>query len=132
MKEKIIVTVIPRDEAPYMKVIPNTLEAFQELVDGYIEVIPIGTGALAIVNEEGLFTQEFNCEYFGALLHGTIVVCGDGGEDFEDCPQIFLDMANIVTMGIRFAQLHSVEDWDALRERAVEMALEAMRNKREG
>lgn len=126
MKEKIKVAVIPVDEAPYMKVIPNTLEAFQGLVEGYIEVVPLKYGALMVLNEEGKFDEAYNCDYFDDELCGTVVICGSDGEDFGDCPQIALDMLNVVNVGYRFGQLHNISPMEPYRASAVRLALEGL------
>jgi hypothetical protein len=56
--DQIQVVVIEPMKKPYKKTIPNTLEAQQELVGGYIEIIRMGNtesgGSIAItLNEEG-------------------------------------------------------------------------------
>lgn len=52
--------------------IENTLEAMQALVGGYIEVVPIGSGYLAICNEEG---RIHNLPRNALGLYGTCFVC---------------------------------------------------------
>lgn len=52
------VVVVEPMKTPYKKLIKNTLETFQTLVDGYIEILTIGqtetSGTIAItLNEEG-------------------------------------------------------------------------------
>jgi hypothetical protein len=62
--------------------IPNTLEALQSLVGGYIETCTIFEGSTFVVNEEGrLLGLKPN-----ALLDfvGTVLVLGIGEEDFTD------------------------------------------------
>lgn len=56
--ETMQVVVVEPQKKPYKKTIPNTLEAQQELVGGYIEIIRMGNtetgGSVAItLNEEG-------------------------------------------------------------------------------
>jgi hypothetical protein len=56
--DQIQVVVVEPNKKPYKKTIPNTLEAQQELVGGYIEIIRMGNtetgGSVAItLNEEG-------------------------------------------------------------------------------
>ena len=53
------VVVVEPMKTPYKKMIKNTLETFQGLVDGYIEILTIGQtetgGTIAItLNEEGM------------------------------------------------------------------------------
>jgi len=72
------------------KDIPNTLEALQEAVDGYIETVTIHGATKDIVvicDEEGrLKGKEPNCTIAGVSFVGSIVICGVDGEDFTDCP----------------------------------------------
>ena len=56
--DEIQVVVVEPMKSPYKKTIPNTLDAMNDLVDGYIEIITIGKtetgGTIAItLNEEG-------------------------------------------------------------------------------
>lgn len=56
--EEIQIVVVEPNKKPYKKMIPNTLEAMNEVVGGYIEVLNIGkskTGACIAItlNEEG-------------------------------------------------------------------------------
>lgn len=71
-------------------VIPNQLEVLQQLVDGYIETVTIHGATKDIVvicDEEGrLKRKEPNCKIAGVSFVGSIVVCGEDGEDFTDCP----------------------------------------------
>ena len=72
---------------PEELVIPNELEAFQRLVGGYIETLPIAADMLAIVNEEGkLRGMEPNMIVNGELLVGPVVFAGVDGEDLCDVP----------------------------------------------
>lgn len=52
-QETIDILVIKRDEKPIRKTIPNTLEAKQREVDGYIEPFGLKNGATIYCNEEG-------------------------------------------------------------------------------
>lgn len=65
----------------YEKDIPNTLEALQAEVGGYIEVVHINALLVAVINEEGrlMGLKENICG-----LIGTIVLCGEDGEEFAD------------------------------------------------
>ena len=82
---KVIVKYPGKD--PEELVIPNELEAFQRLVGGYIETLPIAADMLAIVNEEGkLRGMEPNMIVRGDLLVGPVVFAGVDGEDLCDVP----------------------------------------------
>ena len=77
--------------------VPNTLEALQGLVGGYIETVTVATDAAIICNEEGrLIGLEPNCTLLGVHFVGSIVVAGVAGEEFtdlsEDGVKVFLVM----------------------------------------
>lgn len=84
----------PAEKVGHIEEIPNTLEALQKLVDGYIEPVRINKDNFAIVNEEGLIHRlPYNCtlltvrngkKEWCADLVGNIVVVGVDGEDFTD------------------------------------------------
>lgn len=88
MKEKINVIVkSPDEKVGHQVTIDNTLEAMQEIVGGYIETVPAYNGATIVCNEEGAirgFDPNFVCPY--GIIRGTVFVCGEDGEDFDDCP----------------------------------------------
>lgn len=87
MSNEIKVIVKKPGEEPYETTIPNTLEACQDLVGGYIEVFPVATDACIICNEEGLLRDlPFNCIVQGNPFVGPIVFAGIDGEDFADYP----------------------------------------------
>lgn len=90
MKERIKVIIKhPNEEIGHVSYIRNTLEAFQATVDGYIETIPCGN-AVIICNEEGKIRNlPANFVYTNItedLIRGTVVVCGEDGEEFADVP----------------------------------------------
>ena len=80
------------NEEPKVVEIDNTLEAMQELVDGYIEMIcPFDDPNIALVcNEEGKFTQQPNrpLKVNGRvvdIIHGDFFLCTSppDSEEFE-------------------------------------------------
>lgn len=78
----------PEDITGKVQIIPNTLEAFQTLVGGYIETVRLGDFVL-IFNEEGrLKRMKPNIQPEGFLLPivGPVVVAGVKEDDFDDCP----------------------------------------------
>jgi Domain of unknown function (DUF3846) len=52
--------------------IPNTLEALQELVGGYIETAPMGEGFVGICNEEGML---INLPQNMLGFYGDVFIC---------------------------------------------------------
>lgn len=72
---------------PTLRDVPNTLEALQSVVDGYIEVVRLFTDAVVICNEEGrLRGLPFNCHILGISFVGPIMLVGTKGEEFTDFP----------------------------------------------
>lgn len=64
--------------------VPNTLEALQELVGGYIEVVGIGNGLLLVMNEEGKIRglpENVRCLY--DTIVGPVFITADKDEDFR-------------------------------------------------
>lgn len=71
--------------APEVRDIPNTLEALQAAVGGYIEAVTIDTDAAVICNEEGrLQGMPHNVKFLGVDFVGPILIVGVEGEEFTD------------------------------------------------
>jgi hypothetical protein len=72
--------------------IENTLDAFQEAVDGYIETVTlVQDRAVMLVNEEGLLRDLPLNPVASAVANtqivGTAIVVGVDGEEFTDIPE---------------------------------------------
>lgn len=74
-----IVLVEPDIAVPEIKIIPNTLEQFRNLIDGYLEIAKTIGDIHFVVNEEGLIKQ---LPINRGLYAGNIVVVKSYGEDF--------------------------------------------------
>ena len=89
MKDEIKIYVKEPFSKAVLRTVPNTLEALQELVGGYIETVTVATDLVIICNEEGrLMDLPYNCEVCGVPFVGTILFVGVDGEDFTDCPDL--------------------------------------------
>lgn len=78
-KNRSLITVVVKEpcKEPVFRDIPNTLEAFQEAVGGYIETDHIFSDLVIICNEEGLLRGlPYNCQIMGADFVGTILFLG--------------------------------------------------------
>ena len=84
MKKTIKVLYKPAGKPFEVRVTPNTLEACQELVGGYIEVVKICTNCLLVCNEEGLIRDMPVNRFMNYDFRGDIFVCGVDGEEFTD------------------------------------------------
>ena len=92
-KKEIIVYVKRPGEPARQRVIPNTLEALQQIVGGYIETVTFTSDLVVICNEEGrLINLPFNCEFLGVDFVGTIIFAGRDEDEFADCPEISPDV----------------------------------------
>lgn len=87
----------PDEKVGHVEQIENTLEAFQEIVEGYMEVHAMGyKGSIMVCNEEGKLKplqKNFTILEYGFFgrcvkdtVMGTVVICGTDGEDFTDVP----------------------------------------------
>lgn len=72
---------------PEFRDIPNTLEALQEAVGGYIETFTFATDAAVVCNEEGhILGLPYNCDLLGIPFCGPILIVGVNGDEFCDIP----------------------------------------------
>lgn len=72
---------------PHYEWTDNTLEALQNIVGGYIEVIALASDLAIICNEEGrIYGLPLNCNICGVTFVGTIMAVGFKDEDFDDVP----------------------------------------------
>lgn len=87
MPDKIRIFIKRPDVAIEAIEVPNTLEALQELVGGYIEAINLFPNIVVIVNEEGVLKGlPFNMYLGGHWLCGPVLFVGVKGEDFTHAP----------------------------------------------
>ena len=93
MSEKIKVIVKEPGKAAQICEIEDGLSVLQELVGGYIEVVPGRHGSLIICNETGkLLGLKPNFMYPTEgdpydVISGTAVIVGQAGEEFTDIPE---------------------------------------------
>lgn len=83
-EEEINVLIIEPGKPPYEKRIPNTLQAKQEIVGGYIEAVPLSDTADLICNDDRELTGLSPNRRLGDdVICGTFLIAGtDGSEDF--------------------------------------------------
>ena len=85
--KQISVLIKEPGKKPRRESIPNTLEALQKVVGGYIETVTFASDVVIICNEEGrLKNLPYNCNLFGIPFVGTIIFAGVDGEGFADLP----------------------------------------------
>lgn len=75
-------------QPPEERSIPNTLEALQRAVGGYIENVTITTDACVVCNEEGrLLGLEPNVIFLGVTFVGPILIVGVKGNELVSLPR---------------------------------------------
>ena len=79
----------------YVKEIENKLNVYQEIVGGYIEVLPLIKSLRIICNEEGKIKDlDPNIFLDNDIIMGSIVVTAfDGIDDFRDLTSYELNLA---------------------------------------
>lgn len=89
-----ILTAIVKEPgwAPEIVEIPDEVENYQRIVDGYIECVRWDDEHVLIVNEEGkLRGLDKNFRYGGDIIVGTAIWIGVDGEDFTDIQPGLID-----------------------------------------
>ena len=84
-KGKDFITVVIKHPGtePFVDIVENSLETFQDLVGGYIESYTIATDLTILCNEEGLLNSlPYNIKICGNHFVGTIVAVGIKGDEF--------------------------------------------------
>ena len=81
----------PDEKVGHVAGITNTLENLQKIVDGHIEVHRLtSNGCVMICNEYGKITglkPNFRIGYFFQdVIHGTVIIAGTNGDEFDDVP----------------------------------------------
>lgn len=85
--DRILVCIKNTGAEPYVDVVENTLETFQQLVGGYIESYTVASYLTLLCNEEGLLEGlPYNATIAGNPFVGTVVAVGVRGEDFCSIP----------------------------------------------
>lgn len=83
MEEKIRVLVKEPGKAAELREIPNTLEALQGIVGGYIEAVWLSDNSVIVCNEEGKLQRlPVNFRIFGYVIVGTALFAGVSGDEF--------------------------------------------------
>lgn len=76
-----------------LKEIPNTLEAMQAEVDGYIETVAAPGNCVIVCNEEGRIKGlPYNTTLENIPFYGPLFICGEKDDEFCDVPQVLKDM----------------------------------------
>ena len=83
-QKQIYVAVLHQDGDVLLMYIPDTLEALQEQVGGYIEIVPSfcgQPGLIDIVNEESIYRVNQHINVTVPLYFGNIVIARADGEN---------------------------------------------------
>lgn len=75
-------------QPPEERSTPNTLEALQKAVGGYIETVTVAADVCVVCNEEGrLRGLEPNVTFLGVMFVGPILIVGVKGDEFVSLPR---------------------------------------------
>lgn len=67
----------------------NDIDAFQDLIDGYVEEHRVADGLYVLCDENGnIFGRPYNVTINGIDYVGTVLLVGFDGEDFTDAPEV--------------------------------------------
>ena len=70
-----------------LREIPNSLEACQELVGGYIETVTLAENLILVCNEEGLIHDLPSNSWLGYDFRGDFFLVGRDEDVFTDVPE---------------------------------------------
>ena len=70
-----------------LREVPNSLEACQELVGGYIETVTLAEDLILVCNEEGLIRDLPSNPWLGLDFRGDFFLVGRNGDEFTDVPR---------------------------------------------
>ena len=81
------VAIVPELSDVYFRHIPNTLEALQAEVGGYIETVRLTTELLLIINEEGRLMDMPENQHLKGIVGPAVIVHNRAGDpEFHGCP----------------------------------------------
>ena len=87
----------PTEQVGHEQNIPDSLEMYQKIVDGNIEVVPVDDWLL-IMNEEGKWRKGPNFiifeDHIKDIIYGTVVVVGSDKSEFTDVPIDLIEWAS--------------------------------------
>lgn len=87
MAEMLNVIIKAPGKAPTHRTIPNTLDALQEIVGGFVQAVTLPEGLVILMNEEGKFMRlRPNFNFRNDIVVGNVIFCGHDEEQFADCP----------------------------------------------
>ena len=73
--------------------IDGSLESMQDVVGGYIEIVPWVKGLVLVVNEEGkLLGLDYNFTFGNDIIVGTAFFAREDGEDLTDLTDNDIDL----------------------------------------
>ena len=108
------IVVVKPDKKPFVTTILNNLKAYQDCVEGFIEVIGNDDDTLLICNEEGKIKNLKGNRYYGNdIIAGTFFICGSAGDNFRS-----------LTKDEQIKYLKKFDDVPKIKQEEVEKSLE--------
>ena len=91
---KIQVLIKQPGKAAQLQAIDNTLEALQNIVQGYIEAVQLPGGTVMLINEDEHQLDMFrNFDFMGSTIYGPAIFAGIDGERLASVtPEALQDM----------------------------------------
>jgi len=91
-REAITVSIKQPGEPATLAMIPNELQALQDIVQGHIDIIRIDSERVIVINEGGrLNGMQYNCDVavggYLTPIYGPIIMCGVNGEGLASLPE---------------------------------------------
>lgn len=80
MRDEITVLKVEPGKPPEVVSMANTLQAMQEMVGGYIEIVPLGDACLVCNDEGKLMGMEGNRRLGCDIIAGPFFIAGDPGD----------------------------------------------------
>lgn len=80
MRDEITVLKVEPGKPPELVSMANTLQAMQEMVGGYIEIVPLDNACLVCNDEGKLNGMEGNRRIGGDIIAGPFFIAGDSGD----------------------------------------------------
>ena len=75
------------EQVGHVTYISDSLENLQRTVGGFVECVPVAENLFILCNEDGRWMGlPYNCMVNGIAFVGDIIVVGENGEHFGDCP----------------------------------------------
>lgn len=95
---------------PYVKEIPNELEAINQIVEGYIETAPLINGLIVVYNEDGMHLGLPLNNNLGLNIFGNFFVARVNGTELASITDEDIDLLNRIQFLHRMHLLSEIDN----------------------